>query len=64
MQQSATGLHLPEKRRAWIGCENVEGGALQPGIFDPLHGASKDIGPVVVEAQHEAAVDLNAIVVQ
>ena len=42
----------------------MERGALQPGRLDPGDRPLEDVAPIVVEAQHEAAVDLDAVVVQ
>ncbi len=35
--------------------------ALEPIRFDPLHGTLEHVGLIMVEAEHKAAVDLNAI---
>jgi hypothetical protein len=36
----------------------VEGGTLQAVGFDPLRGGDENVGPIVIETEHEAAVDL------
>ena len=39
----------------------MERGALEPVRFDPVDGALEHVRPVVIEAEHEAAVHLDAV---
>lgn len=64
MEQAAFGFHLTKKRRGGIRSENVEGSAFETIGFDPVGGASEDVFVVVVEAEDEGAVHLNAVVVK
>src|SRR6185436_1042649 len=57
-------LELLEQRRAGIRREDMERRALEPVLLDPLDGLLEDARIVVIEAEHEAAVHLNAVVVQ
>src|SRR5207253_797252 len=63
-QQAPLRLHLPVERRGRVRREDVEGGAFQAVGLDPLRRRGEDAPVVVVEAEHEAAVDLDAVVVQ
>src|SRR5689334_7315232 len=48
------GYELGEQRRAGVGREDVERGALEAVIFDPLDRALEYAGVVVIEAENEA----------
>ena len=60
VKEAAIGFHFGKQRRAGIGGENVEGGALEMSLFDPVYGFREDLGAIVVKAEHEAAGDLYA----
>lgn len=60
MEQPFVGFHLPEERRRRVRCEDVKGGTLQSIFFYPLRRARKNIFAVMIETEHEGAVDLNA----
>ena len=65
MEEAPLGLHPPEERRAGIRREDVEGRALQALLLDPVaRVCSKHVRAVVVEAEHEAAVHLDAVAVE
>ncbi len=64
LQQTAFRFHLPKQRRAGIWRENVKSGALHPVRFDPLHECGERVLAVVIEAHHETAVYLNAVLVK
>ncbi len=42
----------------------MEGSALEPVFFDPLRCPPEHVFPVVIEAEHERAVHLDAIFMQ
>jgi hypothetical protein len=42
----------------------MERGAFEAIGLDPLHGPRKHVRPVVIEAEHEAAVHLNSVAMQ
>src|SRR5262245_3759410 len=64
MKQPAFRLHLPEKRGAGIGGQDMKRGALEPILLDPFSSAAEHIGAIMVEAQDKAAVDLDAVLVK
>src|SRR5438067_1645130 len=64
MQESALLFHLAEKWSSRVGSEYVEGSAFEPIGFDPLDGGLENILAVVIEAEDEAAVYLNAVIVK
>src|SRR5579872_24380 len=61
MQDASLRLELAKQRRARIGRQNMKRRALQAVGLNPLHRSREYIRPVVVEAEHEAAIHLNAI---
>src|SRR5207253_5410563 len=64
MQDSPLRLHLSKERRCRIRSKNVKCGTLQPVLFNPLRSAREYVFAVVIEAEDERAVHLNAIVMQ
>ena len=64
VQESTFRFELTEQRRARVGRQDVERRALQALGLDPVHEFRETIRVIVVEAQYEAAVDLDAVVVQ
>ncbi len=64
VQKPALLLQLTKQRRARIRREDVKRCAFEAVGFDPVDGAGKDVFPIMVQAQHEAAVDLDAVVVK
>ena len=64
MKKAAFLFHLTEQRRARIGGEDVEGGGFQPVGLDPFERVRKDVGAIVVEAEEEAAIHLDAVGVE
>jgi hypothetical protein len=64
VQEPPLCLHLTEQRRSRIGRQDVKCGALEPGRLDPGDGPLEDIAAVMVEAQHEAAIDLDTVVMK
>ena len=64
MQDPALGFHLPEQRRSRIGRQDMKRGAFEPVLLDPVARALEDVGPVVVEAEDEAPVHLDPVVVE
>ncbi len=64
VEEPPLGLHPPEERRAGIRRQDVERRALEPVRLDPRDGPVEDVGAVVVEAEDEAAVHLDAVVVE
>jgi len=57
-------LHLPEERRARVRRQYMKGGALEARGIDPLGERREDVPPIAVEADDEAAVYLDAVVVE
>ena len=57
-------LHLPEQRRARIRRQDVKRGAVEPVGLDPLRHGHERVSPVAVEAHDEAAVHLDAVLVE
>jgi len=64
VEEPAFLLHLPEQRRTWVRSQDVESGALEAGGIDPLGERREDIPSIAVEANHEAPVYLDAVVVK
>src|SRR5690606_37929798 len=64
MHDAALPLELGEERRTGIRRQDMERRALEPVRLDPLDGLLEYLRPVVIEAEHEAPVYLNAVVVQ
>lgn len=64
MEEPPPGLHPAEERRAGVGRQDVERGALEPVRLDPGDGPVEDVGAVVVEAEDEAPVHLDPVVVE
>ena len=62
MQQSPLGRHLLKQRRRGIWREDVERRALQPVLLDPRGGLREDLLTVVIEAENEGTIHLNAVV--
>jgi hypothetical protein len=58
------GLEPGEQRGPRIRRQDVEGRALELRALDPLRGPPKHLGAVPVEAQDEAAVDLDPVPVE
>src|SRR5207247_4413741 len=64
MKQPALGFHLPEEGSAGVGGEDVERGVLHPAALDPVDQVLEAVRAVVIEAEDEAAIYLDAIVVE
>src|SRR6185437_1542079 len=64
MQEASLRSELVEQRRPGIRREDVEGCALEPVRLDPLDRLLEHVGLIVIEAEHEATVHLNAMAVQ
>lgn len=64
VQQTALGFHLAKERSGGIRREDVKRGAFEAILFDPIGGAGEDVFRVVIEAEDEGAVDLNAVVME
>ena len=64
VQQSSLGFHLPEQRRRRIRSKDVKSCTLQTVLFNPFRGARKNIFAIVIEAQYERAIHLDAAIVQ
>ena len=58
------GFELSEKRRARVRRQNMKRRAFEPVRFDPFHGSLEYVRPVVIEPEHETAVDLDSIPMQ
>ena len=41
----------------------MERGAFQPIFFDPIHRLLEDVGSIMVEAEYEAAIHLDSMIV-
>ena len=64
VEEAVFGFELAEERSAWVGSEDVKGGALETVGFDPGNGAFENFGPIGIETENKAAVDLDAVIVQ
>src|SRR5260370_32190782 len=64
VEDSSLPLHLTKQRRAGIRRQDVERGALETRLFDERSKAYKAIWAIMIEAHHEAAIHLNAVVVE
>ena len=64
MQDATFGFQFSEKRSAGIRSEDVERGTFQPIVFDPFDRLFEDIRFVMIEAEDEAGVDLNTVVMK
>src|SRR5262245_49696819 len=60
MQEPSLASHFLEKRRAGIRCQDVERGAFETVLFDPVNRLLEDVRSVVIESQDETAVHLDA----
>src|SRR5678816_1218611 len=64
MQDAAFRFHLAKQRGRRIWSEDVEGGALQTILFNPLRCVRENIFAIVIETEDERAVHLDAVVVE
>ncbi len=64
VQNPPLGLERPEERRTGVRREDVEGRALEPVRLDPLGRRDEHVPAVLVEAEDEAAVHLDPVVVE
>src|ERR1700730_659403 len=61
VQDAPFGFQLTKEWCAGGRCQDVKGRALQPVRLDPLDSPFEDVRPIMIEAEHEASVYLNAI---
>src|SRR5215467_12091098 len=64
MKQTAIALHLPEKWRPRIRRQDVKRCTLESIGLDPTCRTFEHVRTIVVEAEHEAAIHLNTVVVK
>lgn len=64
VQDARFGFELPEQRGSRVGRQDVEGRALEALALDPLDRPLEHVRPVVVEAEDEAPVHLDPVVVE
>src|SRR5262249_21976997 len=64
MTDAARAFELREQWSAGVGREDVKRGALEAVLFDPLDGGLEHARVVVIAAEDEAAVHLDAVVVE
>src|SRR5215472_16643140 len=64
MQEPSLRFQLPKEGRSGVWREDVKGGAFEPIGLYPTHRALEHVQAVVIESEHEAAVDLYSTAVQ
>ena len=60
VQDTPLRLELAKEWRRGIRRQDMEGGALQAVRFDPMDRALEDVRSIMIEAQHEAPIHLDA----
>src|SRR6516165_1386233 len=64
MQEAALRFHLAEQRRRRIWGENVECGAFQAILLDPISGSREDIFAVVIETKDKGTIHLDTVAME